>query len=326
MSSAMDRLRQRRKQIAQESGDRAKTVKPPQGESRIRILPHKSGDTSLAFDLTFGQHFIKDEKDDLKAVYVCVDKAFGRPCPVCAAIQQGVNQATSDGQIEALDKSKAGNRVILNALIREGGGSNVKPNEPVLLDISPTLFGQIIDIFEQWGGESCWSTDAGMDLIFNRTGTGMNTRYTVQPAPPNRNEKAIPAGVLDKATDLDEWAKQEYDAGLQKAITAVNTTVGLLPSSSAASNPAQAKLESSSSAQGGMGELMSEPTPAGQHAPETGNDFNVPDNMISDAEFEPVVEEQKAVAGSDVASQPAQAQQAAEPAQEQDLDALLAGL
>lgn len=236
MSNLAELLKNKRQEINESTGFRQKAVKPPQGKSIIRILPTWKTDGSQQFWHDFGNHYVKDEKGDLKAVYVCVDKTYNRPCEICEAIRKSYDHAATDGQIKALDESKASGRVVLNALMRAGTGAD--PKKPFLLDISPKMFGQIIDIWEEYG--DIFDVEEGLDLVFNRTGTGMKTEYSVQPCPPKKNTPTVSKAVIDQIVDLDEWAAQEFEAGAKKALTAVSATVGLLaaPSSSSSSTKA----------------------------------------------------------------------------------------
>src|SRR4051794_21809806 len=98
------------------SVSRIKTIKPNPGRNRYRILPgwRKNGDPTFYHD--FGQHFIKNAAGEVKAVFICSDKTFGRPCAVCDSIGEGIRASVSDQQKKMLEDSRANARVLLNVL------------------------------------------------------------------------------------------------------------------------------------------------------------------------------------------------------------------
>lgn len=226
MASLMDLIKQ--KKAALNSGNRAKTVKPPEGRSRWRILPtwrKAEGETQFWHD--FGQHFIKDSTGSLKAVYVCTDKTYGRPCKVCDAIQQGMHATTDDAMVELLKESKASGRVLCNALHIDSD----KPGDPHILELSPNTFAAVLSVIEEWGDKVLSLGADGMDIIIERTGKGLQTKYSVQIA---AKSNAAPADVMKRITDLDEYVKQESLEQEQRALTNLSAVAGLLGAPSTA--------------------------------------------------------------------------------------------
>jgi len=213
------------KKAALKSGNRQKTVKPPEGRSRWRILPGWNPENP-AFYHDFGQHFIKDHTDTLKAVYVCVDKTYGKPCEVCAALTAALKATTDDDQIKILEKSKAGHRILLNALQVDGP----TPNDPVILELSPNTFAEYLNIVSEWGVEVL-DLKGGMDIIIERTGKGLQTKYSVQPASKSQD---VDPGVMKRIVNLDEYVAQESEEQSRRALANLNAVAGMLPAPSAA--------------------------------------------------------------------------------------------
>ena len=227
MTSLMEMVRQ--KKAALQSGNRAKTAKPAEGRSRWRILPtwrKAEGETQFWHD--FGQHFIKDGTGTLKAVYVCTDKTYGRPCKVCDAISQGMHATNDDAMVELIKGAKANGRVLLNALEISGD----KPTEPQILEVSPSVFASILGLIEEWGDKVISLGADGMDIIIERVGKGLNTKYSVQIA---AKSQPCPADVMKKVTDLDEYVKQESAEQERRALTNLSAVAGSLPAPSASS-------------------------------------------------------------------------------------------
>jgi len=231
MANLQELLKNKKKAIAAASGRRENTTKLQSGKNRIRVLPSWRGDGDVQFYHDFGNHFIKDDVDSKKptAVYMCVDKTFGKPCPVCDAIEAGINSSASDDTKAALKASKASGRILVNALMLDKD-----KNTPVILELSPTTFDKVIDIITDNPDEENdafnIATDVknGVDIVITRSGTGINTEYSVIPA--LKGSKPVPKAALDNLFNLDEYVAQEYESGMNKAIAAVSTVSGALPS------------------------------------------------------------------------------------------------
>ena len=224
MSNLMDLINKKKQEIS--ANNRAKTAKIPEGASRWRILPswRKPGTPdSEQFWHDFGAHYIKDAAKQLKAVYVCTEKTFGRPCEVCSNIAQAMAYTTDDATLELLKESNASARILVNAV--QVDGANAK--EAVILELPPSAFNSIISIMQEWG--DILDVATGRDITVERTGKGVNTKYVVQASP---KATPLPADIMSKITDLDKYVAQESDAGKLKALTSVNAVSGMggLPS------------------------------------------------------------------------------------------------
>lgn len=225
MATLKEIMAAKKAQIAEQSGRRTPTVKPSVGKSRFRILPSWRGVSDPTIYHDFGQHFIKDAKDQMLAVYVCVDKTFGKPCAVCDAIRDGIFSSVNDDEKDLLKKANASSRILLNALQVERDA-----NTPVILELSPTTFNKLIDIYQENVDEDnedfniLTDMNDGVDVIITRSGTGINTEYSVQPA--LKGSKPVSKSVLEKLNNLSEHCAQEYEQGLLKATAAVRATIG----------------------------------------------------------------------------------------------------
>lgn len=216
------------KKAAMNSGNRQKTAKPPEGRSKWRILPgwRKDKEDSTFFH-DFGQHFIKGMDNQLKAVYVCVDKTYGKPCKICEAIRQGVMSSSDDDVVKVLKDANAASRILLNAIHVDG-----ESQDPQILEVGPKVFSEIINIIQEWG--NILDLDTGKDIVIERTGKGLNTKYSVQVA---AKSAPVPASVMGKLHDLDEYVAQESEEQARRALANLSQVAGLLPSA-AASKPA----------------------------------------------------------------------------------------
>lgn len=203
---------------------KAKTLKPNPGANRYVVLPGwRKGDEHIYFH-EFGQHFIKNEAGELQAVYLCLDATFGRPCPVCDGISKAMKMTDDDDTIKTLEEAVAGHKkqtYLLNVLALDSDD----PNTPQILELKKSAFGQLVETVEEWGMALFDPTEPQV-IVVNRDGKGLNTKYSVQISP---KKQALPKGVMDKLNNLDEYVRQENEEQQRRALTAINSVVGLLP-------------------------------------------------------------------------------------------------
>jgi hypothetical protein len=197
-----------------------RTAKVAPGKNRIRILPGwRVGEEHVWFH-DFGQHFIKDAADAIQAVYVCTNATFEKDCAVCNAIAAAGRSVADDATAEVLGKAKASRTVLVNALMLDSD----QPNTPQILELKRGVFGQIVDIVEEWGA-SVLDPEEGKEIVIVRDGKGLNTKYTAQISPKTYK---VPPAALTKLNNLDDYVKQESDEQQRRAIAAVNSVAGVL--------------------------------------------------------------------------------------------------
>lgn len=223
---------------------RGKTIKPQPGENRYHLLPGWKDGEEHIFHRHFGQHFVKDEKDVLQAVYLCLEATHGVECPVCVGLQRATRVTTDDETLQVLEKAKAGKVVLLNVLALD----SEDPNTPVILEVKQSVYRAIVDGCEEWDGAPLMPT--GNQIVIKREGKGLQTKYSVSISPKTHT---APAAAYERINNLDEYVKQESDENQRKAIGAINAVAGLLGA------PGGDKPRTASAAS--TGEYVSSPTP-----------------------------------------------------------------
>jgi len=216
----LEKIKQKKQAIQQASGRRVKTLKPTPGKSRWRILPSWRGD-GQQFWHDFGQHFIKNTAGELQAVYVCLSKTYGddRPCEVCNSLSSAIKACDDDTVIEKLKEASSKGRILLNALHLDGED----PKTPGILELTPTTFEKFLDLFAEY--EDLMDLDAGRDIIITRTGSGLNTEYSIMVG---AKTVKVDRAILPKLHNLDEYVAQEYEEGKKKALAAIGNVSGRL--------------------------------------------------------------------------------------------------
>lgn len=220
-ASLLAKINAKRKEI-QARTNRVDVIRPQAGKAKYRILPaHPGKPEGTPWWADFGRHYIKDVDGKMSSVYVCVEQTFGKPCAVCQEIARASKHATDDAELKALEDARCKSaQILVNVLARSDAE---KATTPQVLALSPTTFEKVLGLISEYGDIT--DLNDGVDIIIERTGSGMSTRYGVMPA---AKSQPVPASVMEQAIDLEEYVAQESEADLRKAINAVNAIVGIL--------------------------------------------------------------------------------------------------
>lgn len=206
---------------------REKTLKPKPGANHYVILPDWKTERNEVFYREFGQHFVKDANDDLKAVHMCLSKTYQQDCPICNALADAAHHVTDDSQVKMLEAAKSKQTYLLNVLECDADGKH--DGQPKILEVGYTVFGGILDLMEDWG-EAIFQDH--QIITVNREGTGFNTKYNVLP---KGTKKAVvnTADVYSRLNDLDDYVNQANEDKKRLSINTVRGLVGLSESEAA---------------------------------------------------------------------------------------------
>lgn len=246
----MQRIAQKRQQMAQASGRREDVEKIPAGRSLWRILPSWKNpqDPNEDFWHDFALHYVHGVTPNLdehgqpqydgngrpktmRGVYVCERLTYGVDCPVCAAIAQARSQATSDAEISALDRSSAERTEYLVNAVRLDGS---EPNKVVILKLVPSAFAAFLEYFEVYGALT--DPNQGQAVYFTKEGTGMKTRYSAMPHP---EKSAVNPELLTKLHDLDQYVSQNTEEKKKQILGHINAVAGILPAPASYAPPSE---------------------------------------------------------------------------------------
>lgn len=309
MTDLLKMVQNKRKAIQRASGRGKKTVKIQGGKTQIRILPSWRG-KGEQFWHDFSQHYVHGAPDSegktLRAVYVCTAATFGKQCPICEAIEDGIRNATDDDTLKLLEKASVGKNpaVLVNAWFPD-------TDEVEIVELRPSVFESIAGIMEDYGDIT--DPETGTDVIIERTGTGRDTRYHVNPAPPAKIRQ-VPASVLERIANIDEFVDQEADEEQRKALTAVNVAAKGLAA------PAGAFTAAALTHDKGKQEFVPREEPMGMKGHNIDDDipFDIDDAEIEDVEVESEAEKPQDVKLAEEVSDASSG--------DDDLDSLLADL
>jgi hypothetical protein len=236
MNGIADLVAKTKKQQASKKAAGLRTMKPSPGKHTYRILPTWRLNTqpeeckkeAQPFWHDFAMHWVRTEKNGKPTAYICLEKTFGAECPVCSAIGRGISASDDDATVELLKEANASQKYLLNVLHRT---SPDKPNEVQVMEVGQKIFDQLIEFMSEYGDIT--DLKEGMDLIINREGSGMDTRYTVLPA---AKHKPVSKDVMAKLLDLDSVVQQENETKLNLALENLGKVSGIMPSRAAPSS------------------------------------------------------------------------------------------
>jgi hypothetical protein len=222
--------REQKAKLQEQMGRRERTIRLPDGRSVWRILPSWRGVDDVTIAHSFGQHFVKDAAGELKAVHLCLDKTYGKECPICDALTNAIKNSDDETQ-KILQESRASNRFLVNAyqVVKD------KTPEVVILELPPSVFELINDLIDQKADEQevededgNFITQPGVDMldvkkgynvVITKTGKGLNTKYSVATA--NNPTRVLPE-LLENLHDLDVYVKQEHAETELKALNVLD--------------------------------------------------------------------------------------------------------
>lgn len=188
-----------------------KAIKPKEGVNRYRILVP---DANEQFWADQGVHWIKDENNKVIAVVGCRDIVYDEPCEIDTAIDQAIATANDEVSKKQYEEWRARKSVLVNVLDRSK--HSTKQDEAQILELTPTTFGAILGIVQQYAdeGEDMFDPNTGIDIAITKQGTGLNTEYTVNVAA--GVSKPVTKAHLATVHDLKKHIEREFFRGDEK--------------------------------------------------------------------------------------------------------------
>lgn len=223
-SKLMELMKKKKQALKQ----KPKTLKPNSGANRYILLPGwRKGEEHIWFH-DFGQHYVKNAAGEIQAVYVCADKTYGNPCPICDGLSKAIKMTSDDDTVALLKEAASGQSYLFNVLALDSDDDAT----PQILEVRKSVFSQIVDLIEEWGA-AVFDPESPQIITITRDGKGLNTKYTVQISP---KKHTLPKGTMSKLNNLDDYVRQENEEQQRRALSAINNVAGLLPSAPSGSD------------------------------------------------------------------------------------------
>jgi hypothetical protein len=212
MEQKLEALRQRVSEVDVGGGDnRFWTI--PNGRSCLRLLP-PVGTMEFPFTLV-GRHFSLPGKKS--AICPLFTSEGAENCPICEVVETLKTGIAAEKTLA--DNIKLQKRYWMNIVVRSNNPQDLVEiaEGPVILQAGPMIFQQIVALFEhpEYGMIHDVEKGVGIDIMLDRSGQGMDTKYTVttrRKETPLHDDEEVVAQLLSNALNLD-W---EYLSGDEK--------------------------------------------------------------------------------------------------------------
>lgn len=173
----------------------------PQGMSSIRILP--PWDPSGRVALPVYMHPIEYKGEGMsytKYNWTCVNRTFGKPCPICDGLASMSEAGVDISNWEANRRQYYFNAIIMHDPTFDQKGKGVAPGTHVLLKAPKTFYDWVVAQITNPMIGDITRVDNGIDVYVTKEGTGLGTSYNMTLSPNGRTP--IPQEYLDKITNL----------------------------------------------------------------------------------------------------------------------------
>ena len=173
-------------------GGGATFMKLKEGKNVVRFLPPPVGQNKLF--LTVYQHYFKSPIGDSTLSFTCPRMMEKAPCPLCQKSMQ-MAKSRSKADKDAAREFLPRRRIMANVIDRQDPDAG-----PKIMGFGKTIQESLVAVREDVdaGGDFC-HPDSGFDIIIERRGTGLNTKYNVIPA-----RQDSPLGNM-------EWIAMQHD-------------------------------------------------------------------------------------------------------------------
>lgn len=221
MTTLLEQLQTKRQEIADKKTGGKNPYKFKMKKTILRILPSWRPATAEKQPIyhDWGQAFIKDLDGNTLAVIGDRRMSYGEVDPIRNLIQSAMGEASTDAQREHYKQMLAKPRVLVNALVLND--SDVDANTAEIIDFSQNQFDTILPLMEAilMDGENPLDLEAGYNLVVEKEGAGLLTRYKLYF---ERKPSKVSASVLDTLVDLDAYVRSKC-ADTDRAINALKS-------------------------------------------------------------------------------------------------------
>lgn len=179
------------------------------GKNIRRILPPK-GDKDIFWSEGFMHYSLGA---DGKTTVTCLE-TFGKKCPICEYLDSIQNSKNKEDQ-EMVKNCRKTKRIFIAVLNRDSAEEEEKP---VILGIGKSVLKGITDAICDPDYGDITDFETGRDITITKTGSGLNTSYSVLPKPKTTiaSEGYSPEELDELIPDLDslfvEKSEEELEA------------------------------------------------------------------------------------------------------------------
>lgn len=190
-----------------------KFMKLAEGKTQMRFLPGKPGQKGI---FPWYEHFYVNDKGQ-KVNHVCPLKSGGNRCAVCERETAMKAKAKNRVDQEKAREYEANGRFHANVVDRADPEKGVQ-----ILSFGIGIMNDLLAIAkDEAAGGKFWDPTNGFDIIVDRVGKDINTKYKVLPA---RNTTPLSKDAELAAT----WMEQRFDLTILKEVPSYEDSIALL--------------------------------------------------------------------------------------------------
>lgn len=230
--NVLEKARQRRQDIKVSQASRAKLFKFKEGKTLVSLLPlHQDAEKPAdqrEFSRDYGMHYLKDAAGKLIVSVGDASLTYNQDCPVREGLVDMISYANKVGDDDLAKQAKdslARKNVLMGVYVHKTPEG--KEEGAQLVSISESLFDQFLAIIEEYAAEDMdvlMQWDERLTFTVERTGTtATDTRYSVIPA---AKRFSVSPTVMERAINLDEYIKGQFDESIQKALNFIGSVTG----------------------------------------------------------------------------------------------------
>jgi hypothetical protein len=251
----------------------------PSGMSSVRILP--PWDPTGRVALPVYMHPIEYKGEGMsftKYNWTCVNKTFGKPCPICEGLAGLAAAGVDTSNWEANRRQFYFNAIVMHDPTFDNKGKGTAPGTHVLMKAPKTFYDWVIAQITNPMIGDITSVTNGIDVYITKEGSGLGTSYNMTLSPNGRTE--IPKEYLDKITDLynlDDIFSAGFDQKqIDELVTHLKKSAGVM------ANSIPSTMNQMAGYQSQMNYSMPNPQPAvvpnqfAQSSPMIPNQFSAP--------------------------------------------------
>jgi hypothetical protein len=193
-------LTQEREEQEQDDAANSKRIKLAEGKTVLRILPARRGQGPRPWR-TFFQHRVEIPGAANAVIFTCPRMEAKLPCPVCTQVRR-MEASSNRVDKDRAFKMSAKRRHVCNALYRSAIESG-----PKLFEFGKTVYDKLCELRDEDGGHGVNFSHpiTGSDIVIIRTGTKLDTEYSITP------DLKGPRPITDDAAQLKTILETMHD-------------------------------------------------------------------------------------------------------------------
>jgi hypothetical protein len=200
MSLNLEKIRANRDKAREEAARRNANFYEWKNRNTLRILPPWAG--AEDFSRIFGKHWRLGPEG--KTMVFCPQICFGAPCPICNNVEAMWKAKPDEATKEWLKEVGASPRFYVNVIDMDDLEAGIQ-----IAEFPKTVIMEIWNLMvdEDAGLKDITHLETGREIIIERNGKGLSTRYSIRP---KLTSSPVPIPIsIEDLPNLDNFVRKE---------------------------------------------------------------------------------------------------------------------